>query len=48
MLTVPHQPAAQRRFTAPRTVLLCPFKATALREGPAVEPSTEAAWLMFL
>ncbi|MFJ2591005.1 hypothetical protein [Streptomyces sp. NPDC087538] len=48
MLTVLHGLADQRPFTALRTVLVCPFKATALREGPAVEPGTEAAWLMFL
>ncbi|MCX4400168.1 hypothetical protein OG887_43710 (plasmid) [Streptomyces sp. NBC_00053] len=29
-----------------RTVLMCLLKASALREGPAAESSTEAAWLV--
>ncbi|MFF3142577.1 hypothetical protein ACFVRU_12825 [Streptomyces sp. NPDC057927] len=42
------QLSAHRQLSAPRTVVRCKAKATALREGPAASDGPGAAWAAFL
>ncbi|MFJ7496749.1 hypothetical protein ACIQZB_37445 [Streptomyces sp. NPDC097727] len=48
MPTTLQQLAAHRELSALRAVLECPLKASALREGAAVDSGTGPAWLAFL
>ncbi|WP_329295945.1 hypothetical protein [Streptomyces sp. NBC_01455] len=48
MPTALQQLSAHRELSALRAVLECPQKASALREGAAVDSGTGPAWLVFL
>ncbi|MFD3485018.1 hypothetical protein [Streptomyces sp. NPDC058665] len=48
MPTALQQLSAHRELSALRAVLKCPQKASALREGTAVDSGTGPAWLVFL
>ena len=48
MPSIVQELSGHRELGGLRTVVECPFKATVLREGPAQDAGTGAAWLAFL